>query len=245
MKTSPEQKPLTPVVPVPDRPVHARQHEPQLQQLGYTNNMVPQVDEFCDVWCDRKKGCVYWPAERRRCAVCTPTASSSLWSPARPPAPTTCAATTAGHAGPGRAGATRCATPNTPCPHGRMKVCPVRSKHVCAVMAICLGRFYDKLLEIFVSLLTLPHINPIIFSLKGLRCCFLTLWGMLARRRFCLRKEISYADRCQVPVTWCSVIGLACDGVMSFCSSLWSTLDHVEFVRPLCSVFVCVRPIVL
>ncbi|KAF0293255.1 hypothetical protein FJT64_008849 [Amphibalanus amphitrite] len=37
---------------------HARRHEPQLERLGDINNMVEQVNEFGDVLCDCKKGCL-------------------------------------------------------------------------------------------------------------------------------------------------------------------------------------------
>ncbi|KAF0294121.1 hypothetical protein FJT64_008187 [Amphibalanus amphitrite] len=37
---------------------HARRHEPQLGRLGDINNMVEQVNEFGDVLCDCKKGCL-------------------------------------------------------------------------------------------------------------------------------------------------------------------------------------------
>ncbi|KAF0307648.1 Leucine-rich repeat-containing protein 57 [Amphibalanus amphitrite] len=37
---------------------YARRHEPQLERLGDINNMVEQVNEFGDVLCDCKKGCL-------------------------------------------------------------------------------------------------------------------------------------------------------------------------------------------
>ncbi|KAF0303795.1 hypothetical protein FJT64_024268 [Amphibalanus amphitrite] len=37
---------------------HARRHEPQVERLGDINNMVEQVNEFGDVLCDCKKGCL-------------------------------------------------------------------------------------------------------------------------------------------------------------------------------------------
>ncbi|KAF0305629.1 hypothetical protein FJT64_002529 [Amphibalanus amphitrite] len=47
-----------PVVYIGETDRHARRHEPQLERLGDINNMVEQVNEFGDVLCDCKKGCL-------------------------------------------------------------------------------------------------------------------------------------------------------------------------------------------